>query len=96
MSAGDSNAKNVRVINHSVSTSKILKLEGQNSLLQYFEWDLPTTGYGFDVYYHFAAKLYDSNPGTIIVKLIYQGYIDIHLKDVVQRTPDIEAPFVII
>jgi hypothetical protein len=37
----------------------------------------------FDVYYHFATKLFDGTPGTIVVKIIIQGYLEVTVKDIV-------------
>lgn len=50
--------------------------------MQFFPWNtsIPES---FDIWYHWAAKNYDSTPGTIIAKIILQGYLDLHLKDIV-------------
>lgn len=64
------------------NTFEIQKREAQNAVKQYLPWD--TDSASFNVYWHYASKIFDQTPGTFIQTVVIKGYIVIEVQDIVE------------
>lgn len=54
--------------------------ESQNSVRQFQDWDSSSTA--FQVYWHMAAKTFNSTLAAVSFHVVIQGYMDVRLTDI--------------